>query len=134
MGQRSPDATGHRLRPHLRAVVETLLPSGADPRLPLGALDAGFASFHDGEFSRTASSRMRLGFRVAVATATWVAPLLIRRVPPLARLDPDDRERALEAMASSRHPLLRDLVTLMKLVVCFTYGTDQRVRDAIGAP
>ena len=108
-----------------------MLPSGAHPALAAGAFDAGFDDFYD-EFARTAVMPMRLGFAAAVFAATWIAPLLIRRLPPLTRHARADRERALGALASSGSPLLRQLATVLKAVICLGYGADPAVRRAIG--
>ncbi len=114
-----------------RIVVDTLLPAGAHPAFGRGALDAGFESFL-GEFDGTAPVRLRRAFRVGVAAATWVAPVLIGRMPPLALHRREARERSLEAM--SRWHLLRQLVSVVKGVVAFSYGVDSEVRAAIGYP
>lgn len=116
---------------HERIVFGTLLPPGADPRLPQGVLDLGFDAFY-ADFRRDAPPLIRTGLRIAIASATWLAPVLVAKVPPLARLSVDDRERALEAMGTSRVGLLRQLVVLLKLVAALAYGADARVRDAIG--
>ena len=114
-----------------RVVFETLLPASAHPKLPLGVLDTRFDAFSDA-FARDATPLIRNALRLAVFTATWIAPMLVGRRPPLARLSLDERERALEAMAASSNGLLRQLVVLLKLVAALCYGGDPRVREAIG--
>jgi len=116
-----------------RAVLDTLLPSGANPQLPLGLFDAGFDDFW-ADFDQTALPAWRWGFRAAALTAVWAAPLLIRRRPPLTRLDRPTRERALAAMGASHLALLRQMLGLLKTVAGFCYGADPRVRQAIGYP
>ena len=108
-----------------------MLPSGAPPRTLPGAFEAGFDDFYD-EFARTAVAPMRLAFATALFAAIWVAPILIRRLPPLTRHSRTDRERALGAFATSRSPLLRQLATVLKAVICLGYGADPVVRRAIG--
>ena len=112
-------------------VLDTLLPGNADPILPLGAGDIGFASFH-AEFERSATPFMRRAFRAALFAATWVAPLLVHGAPPLSRHSRDRRERALEAMATSRITILGQLLALLKIVAAMAYGADARVREAVG--
>jgi hypothetical protein len=63
-----------------RIVLDTLLPSGADPTLKYGLFDAGFDAFWS-DFERTTLPALRWGFRAALFVATWVAPLLILRRP-----------------------------------------------------
>ncbi|MBI4348240.1 MAG: hypothetical protein HY553_15470 [Elusimicrobia bacterium] len=114
-----------------RAALEALLP--ADPAMPVGLFDAGFSEFY-ARFRAEASPGMRVGFSAALWAAVWVAPLLIGSLPPISRLAPDDRERAMEALVSSRVYALRQLGLVLKAVASFCYGADPRVRDAIGFP
>ena len=121
------------LSPRSRAVLDALLPSGAHPELKLGLFDSGFEEFH-ADFEKSAAPSMRLGFRAALFAAAWVSPLLVRRLPPLDRLDRESRERALEAMGSSRCGLLRQMLLLLKAVSCLCYGAHPDVRRALGFP
>jgi hypothetical protein len=116
-----------------RAVLDTLLPSDAHPVLRLGIFDAGFDAFWT-DFEHSALPAWRWGFGAAVFTAVWVAPPLIRRLPPLTRLDRPTRELALAAMGKSRFALMRQMLTLLKTVAGFCYGADPRVREAVGYP
>jgi hypothetical protein len=116
-----------------RLVLDTLLPAQAHPTLPDGIFDAGFDKFLL-DFQSTASPVLRRGFWAALFAATWIAPLLIFRLPPLTRLERPVRERALLAMETSRVYLLRQMMLLLKSTVCFCYGADSDVRDAIGYP
>jgi len=109
-------------------VVEALLP--AEAGLP-SAGEAGVPAFLE-RFSSEAPPAMGWALRAALFCASWLSPLLIRRLPPLSRLAPRDRERALAAMAGSRWAVLRQLALLLKATVCFHYGADPRVRAAIG--
>jgi len=121
------------LSKHTRIVLDTLLPSGAHPTLKYGVFDAGFDAFW-AEFEHTALPSLRWGFRAALFVATWIAPLLIYRLPPLLLHDRPTRERALAAMGSSRWNILRQMLQALKATVCFCYGADRNVRDAIGYP
>ncbi len=116
-----------------RIVIDTLLPAQAHPTLAVGALDNGFDTFYS-DFERTAKPAFRSGFRAALFTATWLSPLLILRLPPLSLYARPTRERALLAMDSSRIYLLRQMVLLLKTVVCLSYGADPAVRAAVGYP
>lgn len=120
------------LRPYERAVVEALCPPQACERLPLGAFDAGFDAFYE-RLPKTEPASLYWGFRGALFAAGWIAPLLIRSLPPISRLAPEDRERALEALGRSGVYPLRQSLTLLKVVVSFCYGADERVRRAVGA-
>jgi fumarate reductase subunit D len=114
-----------------RSVLDTLLPSGANPLLPLGLLDSGFESFWV-EFKADVAPPLRLAFRLGLFTAAWVAPVLVRRLPPLGRLSASDRERALTAMERSHVVILRQLVRILKTVAALHYGAHPHVRKAIG--
>jgi hypothetical protein len=114
-----------------RIVMDTLLPANADPRLPHGVMELGFDAFH-AEFERSATRFLRAAFRASLLAATWISPVLVRRAPPLDRLSRPARERALEAMATSRVALLRQLLVVLKLVAAMSYGAQPGVREAVG--
>jgi len=121
------------LSQHARVVLDTLLPSGANPVLPYGLFDTGFDTFW-ADVEQTALPAWRWGLRAAVFTAVWAAPLLIGRLPPLTRLDRPTRERALAAMGASHVYLLRQMLGLLKTIACLGYGASPQVRAAIGHP
>jgi len=112
-----------------RVVLDALLPSGGPEGLP-GAFEAGFADFEKG-FAADAPLPMRLGWRAALFAAYWVSPLLIGRLPPLARLAPEEREDALCAMGKSRSYLIRQVSLLLKAVTSFGYGGTKAVRRVV---
>jgi hypothetical protein len=114
-----------------RTVLDALLPSGADSRLPIGVIESGFDTFLVESQSEIAP-QLRRAFKVALVAAAWVAPLLIWRGPPLSRLAAHDRERALEAMEKSNVVVLRQLIRVLKTVVALHYGALPAVRKAIG--
>lgn len=114
-------------------LLDTLLPSDAHPLLSAGIWQAGFATFRQ-ELERTAPLSARLAFDAAVWTGTWIAPLLIRRLPPLGRHDRPTREQALAALGAARLPVLRQMLAMLKLIASFSYGADPLVRKAIGYP
>jgi len=116
-----------------RIVLDTLLPSEGNQVLKYGVLDTDFEAFCS-DFERTALPAWRWGFYLALWVANWIAPLLIYRLPPLTRHDRRTRERALTVMETSRVYVLRQLMGLLKTIVCFGYGADQNVRNAIGYP
>ena len=122
---------GSRLGAVDRAVLEALLPAGANRLLPLGVLDSGFEAFLP-EFERDAAPQLRRAFRAALLAGGWLAPLLVRRLPPLSRLAPSERERALEAFGHSNVTVLRQLASVLKTVVALHYGAVAEVRQAIG--
>lgn len=114
-----------------RAVLDALLPSGASSLLPQGLANTGFEDFLV-EFDAAAPADFRRVFWLALVTAGWVAPLLIGRLPPMSRLNSQDRDRALAAMDRSSLPELRQLVIVLKTVASLHYGGLSEVRQAIG--
>ena len=115
------------------AVLEALLPSGSHPVLALGIGQSSLEGFL-AEFHRHAPARLWRAWRMGLFAAAWLSPLLIRRLPPIRRLAPADRERALAAMEGSRVPELRQLVSALKTVVSLHYGGLAEVREAIQHP
>ena len=111
-------------------MIDTLLPSAANPRLPLGAMESGFEGFLRA-FEAQAAPQLRSAFRWALVASIWIAPLLIRRLPPIGRLTPSDRAAALRAMERSSVVALRQLVRVLKTVVALHYGAVPEVRQAI---
>lgn len=116
-----------------RVILDTLLPSEAHPTLKSGIFDTDFDAFWS-DVERMALPAWRWGFHAALWAANWIAPLLIHRLPPLTQHDRKTRERALAAMETSRIYFLRQMMGLLKTIVCFGYGADRDVRDAIGYP
>ena len=116
-----------------RVILDTLLPAAAHPALKYGIFDADFDAFWS-DFKRTALPAWRWGFHLALWVANWIAPLLIRRLPPLTQYDRLTRERGLAAMETSQMYFLRQMLGLLKTIVCFGYGADRNVRNAIGYP
>ena len=114
-----------------RAVLGALLPGRSSPVLPMGLMDTGFDDFVM-DFEREAPDAFRRVFWLALFAGGWVAPFLIRRLPPVTRLNQEDREQALAVMARSRVPELRQLVTVLKTVASLHYGALPEVRKAIG--
>jgi len=121
------------LNQNARVILDTLLPSEAHPMLKSGLFDTGFDAFWL-DVERTAVPAWRWGFYSALWVVTWIAPLLIRRLPPLTRHDRLTRERALAAMEASHIYFLRQMLALLKTIICFGYGADRDVRNSIGYP
>ncbi|MEP6751310.1 MAG: hypothetical protein ABI959_01020 [Candidatus Dormiibacterota bacterium] len=114
-----------------RAVLDALLPERSSTVLPMGLMDTGFDDFLL-DFEREAPDAFRRVFRLALFAGGWMAPVLIGRPPPITGLNQDDREKALAAMARSRVPELRQLITVLKTVASLHYGALPEVRKAIG--
>lgn len=98
-----------------RAVAEALFATeeGPPPGDRLDYLERDLADF----FGHV-TLRARLLFRACLATVFWLAPLLISRLPPLSRLAPEERVRALERLEAT--PLSLPLLGA-KAILCIVY-------------
>lgn len=109
------------------ALLAAMIPPSEAGRLPgLGALD--LTPFWL-TYREAAPPLLRIGFRLAVLALTWLPVMLHGR--PFHRLPPDDQDRFLTRMAVSRSYVLRQLVTVVKLIACFAYGFDPAIQRAI---
>ena len=115
------------------AVFDALLPRRPEQALTPGLAESGFDSFVD-DFEQAAPAHLWRAFRLALFAAAWVAPLLLRRLPPITSLAARDREAALAAMSESKVPELRQLVAVLKTVASLHYGGLAEVRRALGYP
>ena len=93
-------------------------------------MESGFEGFL-GAFEAQVAPQLRSAFRWALVASIWIAPLLIRRLPPIGRLTATDRAAALRAMERSSVVALRQLVRVLKTVVALHYGAVPEVRQAI---
>jgi len=104
----------------------------ADPRggLP-GLASVDLAAFWS-KYQASAPRLLRAGFRLAVIALTWLP--LARHGRPFHRLPADARDAFLTTSAASRSYLLRQLVTVVKLIACFGYCFDVGIQRAIREP
>jgi hypothetical protein len=111
-----------------RAVAEALFSRGGHAP-PVERMDWAMDEYAD-LMART-TSRGRLMFWAAAAGVGWLAPLMIRRLTPLADLPLPDRIRALQALEAS--PLAGVLIALRALL-CIVYYEHPDVARAAGLP
>jgi hypothetical protein len=116
-----------------RAVIDTLIPDDAHPQLKHGALKLGYAQYYE-QWRKEAVFAMVFGFRFALFLAIWVAPLLIRKIPPITLYDRETRERIILALYTSKLYLFRQMFLLLKATILFHYAAQPEVRDAVGFP
>lgn len=70
------------------------------------------------------------GLRAMVYALTF-APLVDPRFRrPFFALDPDARLRCIAAMAADRRYVIRQMLSTLKILACFAYYEDPRVREA----
>jgi len=83
-------------------------------------------------FERHAPPLVRIGLRAATWFLTFL-PLFSRGCRrPFFRLDPDSRDRFLNAASSSRFYIVRQLVMTVKTFAAFAYFCDPEVRRRYG--
>jgi len=83
-------------------------------------------------FEQAAPPLVRLGLRAAVWVLTcWAPLLLLGRLRLFGSLAPADADELLLRAARSRSYLLRQLVTLLKVLACFAYFHDPEVRQRV---
>lgn len=115
----------------LLAIWGAIIPGGVDPRLPRGAGEAPMDRFVD-EFFGSAPLGPCLGLRLGLWIFIFAAIFWRLKLRPFPRLRPEDQTRYLDAMASSRVYLVRELPGLFKLVACLGYCGLHEVQRAIG--
>ena len=97
-------------------VFETILPSGAHPRMPLGARDVPAGRFVD-DLLASAPLLSVLGLRAAL-WLVMAAPLFGRRPRSFRGLGPEGRAALLDRLRRSDRYLVRQGVTLLKVLAC----------------
>ena len=112
------------------ALLGAMIPPGPGHPGIAGAPDAGH---YLADLDTRGPPLLRLGLRAAVWVLTWLGPLLVGALRPFHRLPADARDRCLQAAATSRWYLLRQLVLTLKTVACLAYLRDPHVRDALDA-
>lgn len=68
------------------------------------------------------------GLRGIVYALTFLPVADARFGRPFFRLDPDERLRCIEAMAASERYAVRQMISTLKILACFAYFEDERVR------
>ena len=117
----------------LRAIWRAILPSEASPRLTTGADDLPMLAYFSDLMARS-PLRFLLGFHAAI----WIvglAPLfMLRRLRTFAGLPQSEGSALLDRMAHSDVYIVRELPTLLKMIVCLGYAGHPKVLDAVGIP
>ncbi len=113
------------------SLLEVIVPSGTNERLPLGASDVPVKPFLDDAFKATPLD-FRIGFRMCL----WVvmlSPLFVpRRFKLAVHLTREERLALLGRFAASNVYLLREMPVMFKVVLGFAYCRVPEVQRALG--
>jgi len=115
----------------LCAIFATMLPSGAEPRLPLGADDVDSGAYVD-DLMRIAPRHFSLGLRAC----TWLVQLMplfvLGRLSSFMGLPSELRTELFERMCRSDKYLIRELPMLFKTAACLGYCGLPQVQAQVG--
>jgi hypothetical protein len=78
--------------------------------------------------------RAAIGLRLAVWLVALAPFFLMRRLVTIARLGPDDRERIVARLVSSKSYAIRSLVLVLKALGALLYAADDGVRTRMVTP
>lgn len=109
------DPPPRRVVARARAIAEAIFATVAGPP-PAARLDWLLADF--GDFAAHAGPRARLVLALCSIVVTWLAPLMVWRLPPLARLTVTERAEAIERL--ERTPLSVTVLGI-KAILCILY-------------
>ncbi len=112
-------------------IFNTILPSGADQRLPLGAADLPLEHLVRDVCAR-APKRFVLGFRVAIWLVVWSPMFVLRKLKRFTKLSSSDRLALIQRLGGSDRYLIREAVTLLKMVACLGYGGLPVIQRQVG--
>jgi len=113
-------------------LLDTLIPTGGDERFPLSALDTDAMELFE-EMLLYVPATTGIGLRASIWMFELAGPLLgLKRPRRFSRLDAARREQCLAVLSKSDIYLVRQMVTLIKMMACFGWGADPRVREALG--
>lgn len=114
----------------LLAVLDAILPSGAHPRLTLGARDLPMERFVEDLLLRAPASA-----GLALRACLWVvtlSPLAHGRLRLFGSLSLEERVSILAALERSRLHLLREVPVLLKTLACLGYCGVPAVQRQVG--
>lgn len=113
-----------------RAVFETILPSGADPRLPIGARDVDMVARLERLLSVSPPHAV-WGARAAFVLLQALPPFLSGELRTFLGLPDRLREDLLRRAAESNVYILREAMALVKTVALMAYFDDPRTVEAL---
>lgn len=115
----------------LLAILATIYPSNAHPRLKTGAADTPVQHFFADVFA-TAPWLPLLGIRAAIWVITFCPLLVIGRVSRFHKLPEPDRLRVIETLGHSNLYPVREMPMLIKTIGGMGFASMPEVQKQIG--
>jgi hypothetical protein len=115
----------------LHALFDTMLPSGAHPRVPLGARDVPMERFVDDLLAQTAP-RFLLGLRASLWVIVLSPLLVLGRPRTFLGLSPANRLLLLDRLRAHPRYFVRETINVVKAVACLGYCALPSVRAQVG--
>jgi len=115
----------------LLVVFETVVPSGVDEGMPLGAKDAPMGRFVDDLFRR-APAHFCLGLRACLWVVMFAPPFVLGRLATFVGLREQERLELLAVMGRSDAYLVREMPLLFKTIACLGFCGLPEVQTKVG--
>src|ERR1041384_1600454 len=115
----------------LLVIFETVVPSGANERMPLGARDAPMDRFID-DLLAHAPLHFCLGLRACIWILTLSPIFVLGRLGTFASLDSGERLQLLRRFSASPNYVLREMPLLFKTVACLGFCGLPDVQSRLG--
>ena len=115
----------------LLAIFETVVPSGANERLPVGARDAPMDRFVD-DLLAHAPAHFSLGLRACIWVLSLSPLFVLGRFGTFASLEPVERIALLKRFSESPNYVIREMPLLFKTVACLGFCGLPDVQSRLG--
>jgi len=115
----------------LLVIFETVVPSGADARMPEGAKDAPMDRFVD-DLMASAPLHFCLGLRACIWILTLSPVFVLGRFATFASLAPESRLALLRRFSASPNYVIREMPLLFKTVACLGFCGLPNVQARLG--
>jgi len=115
----------------LVVVFETVLPAGADGRLPVRISDVPMDRFVD-DLIRQAPAHFVLGLKACLWVVMLAPPFVLGRFRTFLGLEPSERLSLLERLGRSRTYVIREMPLLFKTIACLGFCGLPEVQSSIG--
>ena len=80
------------------------------------------------QFNKAGPPTLKLGFRASIWVLNFAAPMHIGQWNMFCNLSESEKNLALERCAKSKSGMVRQMVEIIKIIVCMAYFQDQEVQ------